>query len=334
MTSTNSLRITLYVYAGLILLGFIAPFFVYPMILMKIYVFALFGMAFNLLFGYAGLLSFGHVVFFGTAAYATGHSVKVWGLSPELGILYGVLLGTILAAVVGAFAIRRAGIYFAMITFALVEVGHFVAMKVPLTGGENGLTQVPRGVLFGIFDLTSPLVMYFFVFAVFVLAFLMIVRIVGSPFGLALRSMKENESRAISLGYSPPRLKFQAFVLSGLLAALAGSMKVMVYEFASLSDVHWLTNGQVILMTLLGGVGTFLGPLFGSVVVVFIEDYMSFLGQSVTIVTGGIFIVCIIGFRRGLVGEMPFIYAKLRNRFAPGDKTLPTTKTNAADTNS
>ena len=169
------------------------------------------------------------------------------------------------------------------------------------------MTQVPRGVLFGIFDLTSPLVMYFFVFAVFVLAFLMIVRIVGSPFGLALRSMKENESRAISLGYSPPRLKFQAFVLSGFLAALAGSMKVMVYEFASLSDVHWLTNGQVILMTLLGGVGTFLGPLFGSVVVVFIEDYMSFLGQSVTIVTGGIFIVCIIGFRRGLVGEMPFL---------------------------
>ncbi len=313
MKLTEKSRTSLYLYAALFLLGIVAPFFVYPMFLMKIYVYGLFAVAFNLLFGFAGLLSFGHVAFFGTAAYATGHAIKAWELSPELGILFGVLLGTVLAAVAGVVAIRRSGIYFAMITFALVEFAHFFAMKIPLTGGENGLTQVSRGIFLGVFDLSHPLVMYFVCFGIFVLAFLFFIRITRSPFGLALQAMKDGEDRVISLGYSPPRLKFQAFVLSGMLAALAGSLKVVVFEFASLSDVDWMTNGQVILMTLLGGVGTFIGPLFGSLVVTFIEDYLAFLGQWVTILTGGIFIVCVISFRRGVIGEIPLVYDRFKH---------------------
>jgi len=323
-------RATLYLYAALFLLGVLAPFVVYPMFVMKIYVYGLFAVAFNLLFGFAGLLSFGHGAFFGTAAYATGHAIKVWGLTPDVGILFGVLLGTGLAGVVGAFAIQRAGIYFAMITFALAEVIHFIAMKMPLTGGENGLTQVRRGMFLGVFDLSVPLVMYFVCFGIFILAFLFFLRIIHSPFGLALRAMKDGEDRAISLGYSPPRLKFQAFILSGMLAALAGSLKVVVFEFASLSDVHWMTSGHVILMTLLGGVGTYIGPVFGSLVVTFLEDYLSFLGQWVTIITGCIFIVCVIGFRRGVCGEINVLYDKLRRGRAARQGDPDTTRAEQA----
>lgn len=332
MTLTDRPRTTIILYGSLLLIGLVAPFFVYPMFLMKVYVYGLWAVAFNLLFGFSGLLSFGHGAFFGTAAYATGHAIKAWGLSPDLGIIFGVLVGTGLAGVFGIFAIQRAGIYFAMITFALAEVVHFVALKMPLTGGENGLTQVKPGMFLGILDLSKPLVMYFVCFGIFILAFLVFVRIIHSPFGLALKAMKDSEDRAISLGYSPLRLKFQAFVLSGALAALAGSLKVVVFEFASLSDVHWLTNGQVILMTLLGGVGTYLGPVLGALVITGLENYLAFLGHWVTIITGLIFIVCVITFRRGICGEIPFLYEKYRRQL-PGGRRSRSSSNSANATN-
>ena len=307
---------------GLLLLALIvAPFAgAYPVFVMKLMCFALFAAAFNLLLGYTGLLSFGHAAFLGTAAYITGYGMKFWGLSPELGMLAGTLGGALLGLLFGWLAIRRQGIYFSMITLALAQMVFFVCLQVPYTGGEDGLQGVPRGKLFGLIDLADDLTMYYVVLAIVVAAFLLIVRTVHSPFGQVLKAIKENEPRAISLGYDTTRFKLLAFVLSAALTGLAGSLKTVVLGFATLSDAHWTTSGHVVLMTLMGGLGTLSGPIVGSAVVVLIEnkigelgtflgritgfEWFNTLGESVTIVTGLIFVVCVLAFRRGIMGEI------------------------------
>ena len=307
---------------GLLLLGLLlAPFLgAYPVFIMKLLCFALFASAFNLLLGYTGLLSFGHAAFLGGAAYITGHTVKVWGATPELGLLAGLLSGALLGLVMGWFTIRRQGIYATMITLALSQMLFFACLQAPFTGGEDGLQGVPRGKLFGVIDLKSDLVMYYVALVIVVAAFLLIVRTIHSPFGQVLKGIKENEPRAISLGYDTHRFKLLAFVLSAALAGLAGSLKTLVLGFATLSDVHWTASGQVILMTLVGGLGTLSGPLIGSAVVVLLEnkigefgnllaaltsvEWFKTLGESVTMVTGLIFVICVLAFRRGIMGEI------------------------------
>ena len=307
---------------GLLLLGLLlAPFLgAYPVFIMKLLCFALFASAFNLLLGYTGLLSFGHAAFLGGAAYITGHTVKVWGATPELGLLAGLLSGALLGLVMGWFTIRRQGIYATMITLALSQMLFFACLQLPFTGGEDGLQGVPRGKLFGLIDLSSDMTMYYVCLAVVVLAFLLIVRTIHSPFGQVLKGIKENEPRAISLGYDTNRFKLLAFVISAAIAGLAGALKTLVLGFATLSDVHWTASGQVILMTLVGGMGTLSGPLIGSAVVVLLEnkigdlgawlaqltsvEWFTTLGESVTIVTGLIFVVCVLAFRRGIMGEL------------------------------
>ena len=307
---------------GLLLLGLIAAPFVgaYPVFVMKLLCFALFATAFNLLLGYTGLLSFGHAAFLGGAAYVTGHAVKVWGATPELGLLIGTLSGALLGLVMGWFTIRRQGIYATMITLALAQMLFFACLQAPFTGGEDGLQGVPRGKLFGLLDLQSDLVMYYVTVVIATVAFLLIVRTIHSPFGQVLKGIKENEARATSLGYDTNRFKLLAFVISAAIAGLAGSLKTLVLGFATLSDVHWSMSGHVVLMTLVGGMGTLSGPLVGAVVVVALEnkigdlgawlarttgvEWFSTLGQSVTIVTGLIFIVCVLAFRRGIMGEL------------------------------
>ena len=307
---------------GLLLLGLLlAPFLgAYPVFIMKLLCFALFASAFNLLLGYTGLLSFGHAAFLGGAAYITGHTVKVWGATPELGLLAGLLSGALLGLVMGWFTIRRQGIYATMITLALAQMLFFACLQAPFTGGEDGLQGVPRGKLFGLLDLQSDLVMYYVTVVIATAAFLLIVRTIHSPFGQVLKGIKENEARATSLGYDTNRFKLLAFVISAAIAGLAGSLKTLVLGFATLSDVHWSMSGHVVLMTLVGGMGTLSGPLVGAVVVVALEnkigdlgawlarttgvEWFSTLGQSVTIVTGLIFIVCVLAFRRGIMGEL------------------------------
>ena len=307
---------------GLLLLGLIAAPFLgaYPIFVMKLMCFALFASAFNLLLGYTGLLSFGHAAFLGGAAYVAGHAIKVWGLTPEVGLLLGTAGGALLGLLFGWLAIRRQGIYFSMITLALAQMLFFVALQAKFTGGEDGLQGVPRGKLFGLLDLSNDMVMYYVALAVVTLAFLLIVRTIHSPFGQVLKAIKENEPRAISLGYDVNRFKLLAFVLSAALTGLAGSLKTVVLGFATLSDVHWTTSGHVILMTLMGGLGTLSGPILGSAVVVALEnkigDFGSFLarttgvewfntlGESVTIVTGLIFVLCVLLFRKGIMGEL------------------------------
>ena len=307
---------------GLLLLGLIAAPFLgaYPIFVMKLMCFALFASAFNLLLGYTGLLSFGHAAFLGGAAYVAGHAIKVWGLTPEVGLLLGTGGGALLGLLFGWLAIRRQGIYFSMITLALAQMLFFVCLQAPFTGGEDGLQGVPRGKLFGLIDLQSDLVMYYVALVIVVLAFLVIVRTIHSPFGQVLKGIKENEPRAISLGYDTHRFKLLAFVLSAALAGLAGSLKTLVLGFATLSDVHWTASGQVILMTLVGGLGTLSGPLIGSAVVVLLEnkigefgnllaaltsvEWFKTLGESVTMVTGLIFVICVLAFRRGIMGEI------------------------------
>lgn len=298
----------------LLAIALAAPFFLYPLFLMKVYYLALFAIAFSLLFGFGGLLSFGHCAFFGTAAYLTGYAIKAWRFPPEFGILFGVACGTILGVAFGAMAIRRSGIYFAMITFALAEMVYFLANRLPFTGGENGLTQVPRGIFLGLFDLKSEITMYYVTLAIFGMGFFVFVRAIRSPFGLALRAIKQNETRAASLGYKVARFKLTVFALSAFLASLAGAMKVVVIEFASLSDVHWHLGGQAILMALLGGVTTFMGPVVGAVIVLLLEEYLAFLGQWVTFITGAIFVVCVMTFRRGILGELPDLLNRLRKK--------------------
>ncbi|MBP2448526.1 branched-chain amino acid ABC transporter permease [Rhizobium leguminosarum] len=287
---------------GLLLL-LLAPFFFYPIFLMKLLCFALFACAFNLLLGYTVLLSFGHATFFGGAAYFTAYTVKEWGLPPELGILIGVAGAAFLGLVMGFFAIRRQGIYFAMITLALSQMFFFFCLQAKFTEGEDGIQSVPRGHLFGFIDLNSSTNMYYFVLAVFIIGVLIIWRFINSPFGMILKSIRENENRAVSLGYSVARYKLGAFVMSAALAGLAGAVKSIVFQFATLTDVAWQMSGEVILMTLLGGIGTLIGPLFGAGLVVALENYLATSEFPVSIITGIVFMVCVLIFRRGIIGE-------------------------------
>jgi branched-chain amino acid transport system permease protein len=317
MKNNSSTVVYLVLLAALI----VAPFAgAYPVFVMKLMCYALFASAFNLLLGYTGLLSFGHAAFLGGSAYVAGQAMKVWGLTPELGLIAGTLTGALLGWVFGSLAIRRQGIYFAMITLALAQMVFFAALQAKFTGGEDGLQGVPRGRLFGVIDLQNDLTMYYVALVIVVAAFLLIVRTIHSPFGQVLKGIKENEPRALSLGYDVSRFKLLAFVISAALSGLAGSLKTLVLGFATLSDVHWSASGQVILMTLVGGLGTLSGPLVGSAVVVLLEnkigefghllarlttvEWFDTLGESVTIVTGLIFVVCVLAFRRGVMGEI------------------------------
>ena len=283
-----------------------APFIgVYPVFMMNALCFAIFACAFNLLLGYTGLLSFGHAAFMGSAAYVTGWLVRSAAWSPELGVLAGTAVAGAIGLVVGLIAIRRQGIYFAMITLAMAQMIYFICLQVPFTGGEDGLQGVPRGRLFGLLPLGNDLVMYYVVLAVFVAVFLAIVRIVHSPYGQVLKAIRENEPRAVSLGYDVDRYKLLAFVLSTALAGLAGSLKTLVLGFATLSDVHWSLSGEVVLMTLLGGMGTFAGPVVGAVTIIGLQNFLADrVGSWVTVIIGAIFVFCVIAFRRGVVGEL------------------------------
>ncbi|MFN7193073.1 MAG: branched-chain amino acid ABC transporter permease [Rhodospirillales bacterium] len=287
----------------------VLPHLLYPVFVMKVLCFALFACAFNLLIGYVGLLSFGHALFFGWAAYVSAHAAKIWGFPPELVILSGMACGAVLGLVVGALAIRRQGIYFSMITLALAQMAYFFALQAPFTGGEDGLQRVPRGTMFGFLDLRNDLVLYYVVAAIFLAAFMLIYRIVHSPFGQVLKAIRENEPRAVSLGYRVDQYKLAAFVMSAALAGLAGAVKSQIFQLASLSDVHWTMSGEVVLMTLVGGLGTVFGPIVGAAVIIAMQNYLAELGSWVTVVQGVIFVVCVLAFRRGIVGE---IAAKLK----------------------
>jgi len=284
----------------------VAPFIgLYPVFMMKALCYAIFACAFNLLLGYTGLLSFGHAAYLGTAAYVTGWLVRSAGWSPELGVLAGTLIAAGTGLVVGLIAIRRQGIYFAMITLAMAQMLYFVFLQAPFTGGEDGLQGVPRGKLFGIVSLASDLTLYYVVLAVFVAVFLAIIRIVHSPYGQVLKAIRENEPRAISLGYDVDRYKLLAFVLSTAIAGLAGSLKTLVLGFATLSDAHWSLSGEVVLMTLLGGMGTFAGPVLGAFTIIGLQNFLADrVGSWVTVIIGGIFVFCVVAFRRGFVGEL------------------------------
>jgi branched-chain amino acid transport system permease protein len=296
----------------------IAPFAnVYPVIVEKAMCFALFACAFNLLLGFGGLLSFGHAMFLGTAGYVCAYSAKRWGLPPELAIVFGTAASAALGVVVGALAIRRQGIYFAMITLAIAQMVYFFYVQAPFTHGEDGIQSVPRGKLFGVIDLSQPLAMYYTVLVVFLAAFLLIYRVIHSPFGQVLKAIRENEPRAISLGYDADRYKLLAFVLSATLAGLAGSTKAIVFQLASLTDVHWTMSGEVVLMTLLGGMGTIFGPVVGAFVLVALENYLAGFGEWVTVITGAIFVVCVLAFRRGVVGEVAAWWTRRRAKALP-----------------
>ncbi|MEW6451254.1 MAG: branched-chain amino acid ABC transporter permease [Pseudomonadota bacterium] len=282
----------------------VAPFFVYPMFLMQALCFALFACAFNLLIGYGGLLSFGHALYFGWASYLAAHSAKVWGFSPELAILTGTLTACILGIVAGSLAIRRQGIYFAMITLALAQMMFFFALQMKFTGGEDGIQGVPRGKILGVIDLSDQANMYITVVVIFLAGFLLIHRIINSPFGEVLKAIRENEARAISLGYKTDRYKLLAFVLSATLAGLAGSTKAIVLQIASLTDVDWPMSGEVVLIALVGGLGTVFGPVVGAFIVIAMQNYLAQVGQWVTVIQGVIFVICVLAFRRGVVGEI------------------------------
>ena len=282
----------------------VAPFGFYPVFLMKVMCFALFACAFNLLLGYTGLLSFGHAMFFGGSAYITAHAVKVLGFTPEVGILAGVVFAAALGLLSGLLAIRRQGIYFAMVTLALAQMFFFFCLQAPFTGGEDGLQAVPRRALFGVIDITDDLHLYYVVMVIFIVGFLIIYRTIHSPFGQVLKAIRENEPRAISLGYRVNQYKLLAFVLSAALAGLAGATKVMVFQLASLTDVAWQMSGEVILMTLVGGMGTILGPIVGAAVIVTMQNYLASLGEWVLVIQGVIFVAAVSLFRRGIVGEI------------------------------
>jgi len=282
----------------------LAPLVLYPVFLMKVMCFALFACAFNLLIGFGGLLSFGHAMFLGTAGYAAAYSAKLWGFPPELAIALATGAAALLGVVTGLLAIRRQGIYFAMITLALAQMIYFFYVQAPFTGGEDGIQAVPRGKLFGLIDLSNIWAMYGTVLAVFVGGFLLIYRVVHSPFGQVLKAIRENEPRAISLGYDTVRYKYLAYVLSATLAGLAGGTKALVFQLASLTDVHWTMSGEVVLMTLLGGLGTVFGPVVGALAVVTMENYLAQLGAWVTVTQGAIFVLCVLSFRRGVIGEI------------------------------
>ncbi|MDO5692248.1 MAG: branched-chain amino acid ABC transporter permease [Pseudomonadota bacterium] len=288
-----------------------APLFgVYPVFMMKVMCFALFACAFNLLLGFGGLLSFGHAMFLGGAGYVSAHAAKVWGLTPELAILSATACVTALGWVTGKLAIRRQGIYFAMITLALAQMVFFMALQAPFTGGEDGIQAVPRGHLFGLIDLSNVNAMYALVLTIFLGGFLLIYRVIHSPFGQVLQAIRENEPRTISLGYDTDKFKHRAYVLSAGLAGLAGATKSLVFQLASLTDVHWSMSGEVVLMTLLGGMGTIFGPVVGAAIIVTMQNYLAQLGAWVTVVQGAIFVVCVLLFRRGIVGELGHLLKK------------------------
>jgi branched-chain amino acid transport system permease protein len=313
-------------YLAALAIALAAPFVAYPVFLMKALCFALFACAFNLLIGFTGLLSFGHAAFFGSAGYVAGYAIRSWGLPFEAGVLLGMASGAVIGLVIGMLAIRRQGIYFSMITLALAQMLYFVCLQAPFTGGEDGLQGVPRGKLLGVLDLSNDMVMYYVVLAIFIAGFALIMRTVHSPFGQVLKAVKENEPRAISLGYDVDKYKLLAFVLSATLAALAGATKTVVLGFETLTDVHWTMSGLVILMTLVGGLGTLAGPIVGALVIVSLEnklgdlgswlaqltniEWFNSIGESVTIVTGFIFIVCVLAFRRGIVGEIGAMFGR------------------------
>ena len=298
-------RKTAVFYAVLAVLGLVAPFVVYPVFLMKCLCFALFACAFNLLLGFTGLLSFGHCMFLGSAGYVGGYLLKAHGVPTELAMLAGVGTSAAIGYAVGALAIRRQGIYFAMITLAMSQMIYFLCVQAPFTGAEDGLQGIPRGKLLGFIDLEeNPLVMYFFVYAVFVASFAFIYRVVYSPFGQVLKAIRENEARALSLGYDVDKHKLLAFVLSGALSGLAGVMKMLVFKFETLNDVHWSMSGEVVLMTLIGGVGTLFGPVVGAFTVISLQNQLAELEGWVTVIQGAIFVICVLAFRRGVVGEI------------------------------
>lgn len=305
-TMTHTAKLIRITYVALLVFAIVAPLLgLYPVFVMKLLCFAIFACAFNLLLGFTGLLSFGHAAFFGSAAYVTGWLIKSHAVTPEVGILAGTVAAGLIGLVVGAVAIRRQGIYFAMITLAMAQMVFFALLQAPFTGGEDGLQGVPRGALLGMFSLESDTALYYVVVAIFVACFLAISRIVHSPFGQVLKMIRENEPRAISLGYRVDQYKLLAFVLSAALAGLAGSLKTLIMGFATLSDVHWSMSGEVILMTLLGGVGTFFGPVLGAGIVIALQDMLADkVGSWVTVIIGVIFVLCVMAFRKGVVGEI------------------------------
>jgi branched-chain amino acid transport system permease protein len=315
MSNRASPNANIALYALLFAVALAAPFFLYPQFVMRGLCFALFAAAFNLLIGYVGLLSFGHAAFFGFAAYVTGHTVKFWGIGPEIGILLGALSAAGLGLVFGGIAIRRQGIYFAMITLALAQMLYFFCVQAPFTHGEDGIQGIPRGHLFGVFDLNNSLTMYYFVLAVFIAGFLLIQRTIHSPFGQILKAIRENEPRAISLGYNTDRYKLQAFVISTTISGVAGGLFALTVQIAALNNVHWHLSGEVVLMTLLGGMGTVLGPVVGAFFVAAIQQYLAAYGAWVSIFQGIIFVACVLLFRRGIVGEIVALM-KPRNNHA------------------
>ncbi|WP_245891872.1 MULTISPECIES: branched-chain amino acid ABC transporter permease [Devosia] len=292
------------IFAGLLVLLLIAPFVLYPVFIMKILCFALFASALNLLLGFGGLLSFGHAAFFGSASYVTAHAAKVWGLTPEVAILLGTIAAAFLGLVIGALAIRRQGIYFAMVTLAFAQMVFFFALQSPFTGGEDGIQAVPRGDLFGVIPLSNDMTLYFVVLAIVFGGLLAIYRIIHSPFGQVLKAIRDNEPRSISLGYKVNRYKLAVFVMSATLAGMAGSTKALVFQLASLTDVYWTMSGEVVLMTLLGGMGTIFGPFVGAAVIVTMQNYFASFGAWVTILQGTIFVVSVLLFREGIIGVL------------------------------
>ena len=283
---------------------------IYPFFVMQALCFALVACAFNLLIGYGGLLSFGHAMFLGTAGYVSAHALKVWGLPPELGILAGIAAAAALGVVTGFVSIRRQGIYFSMITLALSQLLYFIYLQTPFTHGEDGIQGIPQGHLFGILNLANPTVLYYVILGGFLLGFLLIYRTINSPFGEVLKAIRENEPRAISLGYKTDQYKLLAYILSGTLAGFAGSLKVFVAQNASLTDVHWSMSGEIVLMTLVGGLGTVFGPVLGAFVIVAMQQYLSGLGQWVTVIQGVVFVVCVLTFRRGVIGEIAHYFRR------------------------
>ncbi|MCM2340555.1 branched-chain amino acid ABC transporter permease [Rhodoferax sp.] len=316
---TKTAKLLRFTYLALLMLALLAPMLgLYPVFVMKLLCFAIFACAFNLLLGFTGLLSFGHAAFFGSAAYITGYLIKSQNFTPELGMIAGMIGAGLIGLVVGLVAIRRQGIYFAMITMAIAQMVYFVCLQAPFTGGEDGLQGVPRGALFGLLPLQSDTAMYYLVVAIFVLCFLAISRIVHSPFGQVLKMIRENEPRAISLGYQVDRYKLLAFVLSAALAGLAGSLKTLIMGFATLSDVHWTMSGEVILMTLLGGVGTFFGPVMGAGIVIALQDTLADkVGSWVNVIIGVIFVLCVLAFRKGVIGELQAYLERRRAAATP-----------------
>ncbi len=282
----------------------VSPFFLYPVFLMKVLCFALFACAFNLLIGYVGLMSFGHAAYFGMGSYVAAWTAKTWGLTPEVAVVLGGLTGAGLGVVFGAIAIRRQGLYFAMITLALAQMNYFFCLQAPFTGGEDGIQQVPRGALFGVVSLAPDMAMYWFVAAVFVICFLFMHRVIHSPFGQVLKAIRENEPRTTSLGYKTDHYKLIAFILSCFVAGLAGGLKSIVFGIATLTDVNFTTSGDVVLMTLVGGLGTIFGPVVGALITTSMENYLAQFGSWVTVTQGVIFVLCVIAFRRGVIGEL------------------------------